>query len=128
MPDTCQDQNLKFTPPRTRLVLKSTFEGVPVQAVPQLRLPRSTRRYSALAVQFLPSAISRPPPAVQPALVVLAEPKPGTLALISPTARPPVTNGRKRSKAKPNRPRAVPSQSFFTWHAANPPTQAALPL
>src|ERR1043166_10185320 len=36
------NQNLKFTPPRTRPAAKSTFEEVPVQAVPQLRLPRST--------------------------------------------------------------------------------------
>jgi len=40
MPDTCQNQNLKFTPPRTRFVVKSTLDGVPVQALPQFRLVR----------------------------------------------------------------------------------------
>src|SRR5215831_16287632 len=35
--------------------------------------------------------------------------KPGRLALMSPTASPPVKYGRKRSKLKPTRPRAVAS-------------------
>src|SRR5258708_6296809 len=82
----------KFTPPRTRSLLRETLLLAPApQLKPQFMLPRSTWRYSALAVQLLVSASSTPPPAVQPALVWVAPAKPGVLALMSPTARPPVT-------------------------------------
>src|ERR1700681_4540331 len=88
----------KFTPPRTTSLLSETLLlGATPQLKPQFMLPRSTWRYSALAVQLLVSASSTPPPAVHPALVWVAPAKPGVLALMSPTATPPVTKGRNLS-------------------------------
>src|SRR5947209_3036365 len=82
----------KFTPPRTRSLLTDTLLlATTPQLNPQFMLPRSTWRYSALAVQLLVSASSTPPPAVQPALVWVAPARPGVPALMSPTASPPVT-------------------------------------
>src|SRR5207253_7034737 len=90
-PTGAADQNRKFTPPRTRSALKLLVVGDGPHVGLQATLPRSTCRYSPLAVQPPPSANSSPPPTVQPACVSLEEPKPATFALMSPTASPPVT-------------------------------------
>src|SRR6202035_2067751 len=90
----------KLTPPRTWSLLTETLLlAATPQLKPQFMLPRSTCRYSALAVQLLVNASSTPPPAVQPALVWVAPAKPGAAALMSPSARPPVTYGMNRSNA-----------------------------
>src|SRR5262245_1223862 len=83
--------------------------GARPQLSPQLKLPRSTYRYSAFTLTLLTTPTSRPAPTVQPALLMLPPGKSGGVALMSPSASPPVKYGRKRSKATPSRPRTVAS-------------------
>src|SRR5262245_65123289 len=64
--------------------------GARPQLSPQLKLPRSTYRYSAFTLTLLTKPTSRPAPTVQPALLMLPPGKPGRVALMSPNARPPV--------------------------------------
>src|SRR5262249_49179722 len=62
-----QSQKRKFTPPRTSSSLNLTSVLVPnPQAAPQLKVPRSTCRYSTLALRLPTIANSTPAPAVQP--------------------------------------------------------------
>src|SRR4029079_9875923 len=82
------DQNRQFRPARPMLALK--LAAVPAVHVPQLTLPRSTYRYSILAVQFAATAASTPAPTVPPTCVLVTLPTPHWVAPTSPTARPPV--------------------------------------
>src|SRR5579871_1301084 len=49
-----------------------------------LRVPRSTYRYSSLAVQLGANAPSMPAPTVQPALVVVAVARAAALVVVAP--------------------------------------------
>ena len=66
-------------------------EAVTPHESPQLKLPRSTCRYSAFAVQLPAIANSKPAPIVQPALVWVAPAKPGVDAAAAPNAQAPAT-------------------------------------
>src|ERR1700683_662789 len=72
-----QGMNLKLTPRRMRLAVRET--ALPAATGPQadavkahVALPRSTNRYSALAVRFSVAAYSAPAPAAQPNCVALS--------------------------------------------------------
>ena len=82
--------NRQFRPPRTTWDLRSTLSP----GIGELE-PRSTYRYSALALRAGVMAYSTPAPSVQPACVLVPL-RTVTDALViapltSPTARPPVT-------------------------------------
>src|SRR5664280_629895 len=99
-----------------------TLNGSPsISVVLIVRVPRSIYKYSALTDQCLSSLTSAPPPTAKPALVLLCDraydvavglgPEGGgapvlptapgceklKLYLLSPTARPPVTNSNQFS-------------------------------
>src|SRR5579863_5927285 len=79
--------------------------------------------------QFGMIMYSKPPPAVQPTAVLLPAPPgiapPFSEPCRSPTARPPVTYGRRLLKANPSRPRTVPSASSLAVQLS--PKQAPPP-
>src|SRR5262249_36305348 len=103
-------QNRRFAPPRKMLVVNDTLPpGRRPQLRPQLKLPRSTYRYSAFRLTLLTTPTSSPAPTVQPALLMRPHGKGGGWGLRAPGETPPVKYGRKRSKAKPSRPRTVAS-------------------
>src|SRR4051812_43198077 len=104
-------------------------------ASPQFMWPRSTKRYSALALQFDANCHSMPPPAVQPTRVSVWPAKRGSAgsltmrARTSPNATPPVTYGiQLPGAAQPNRPRTVPSQVFSVLQLKPVPPATTGPL
>src|ERR1700694_840600 len=97
--------------PRSRVVPPSAT--IDELKVPET-LPRSTYRYSSLAVQSPPITPSTPPPTVHPGLMMFDLVAPARVALEStcPYARPPVAyNSTVGATRTPARPRTVPNQS-----------------
>src|SRR5262249_62120490 len=94
-----------------------------LQASPHLMSPRSTKRYSALALQLPGSAYSRPAPTVQPTLVSLLPVRNGRLASILPSATPPVRYGRNWWEAEPMRPGTGAGHEVLV----SPPSEEAAP-
>src|SRR5690242_11676143 len=114
--------------------LATTVGMAPPPTYVLVTVPRSTNRYSSLAVQGPESTHSEPPPAVHPprmlivvpllTVVVVARGVPKNVCVlvfmtvvfdsISPKAAPPVTNSITWSHGRnPSRPRAVPNQRSF---------------
>src|SRR5947209_9685708 len=115
--------------------LATTVGTAPPPTSVLVTVPRSTNRYSSLAVHGPESTHSEPPPTVHPAWVLIAVPlaicvngAPNGTPLfvsctvfvtlgfdsISPKAAPPVTKSMTWSHGrKPTRPRAVPNQRSF---------------
>src|SRR5262245_11105852 len=114
--------------------LATTFGTGPPPMNVLVTVPRSTNRYSSLAVQGPESTHSEPPPTVHPPRVLVAVPLANVLVVpsgvpkkvcvaallmvafdsTSPKAAPPVAKSITWSHGrKPTRPRAVPNQRSF---------------
>jgi hypothetical protein len=101
------------------LVERDRGGGAPQLAKPQDALPRSTNRYSALALQFGIKAYSRPTPAVQPTCVELMNGNAPAAASTFANAAPAVPYKRTRFQAHPARPRTVASQLLCVVQPTN---------